>query len=302
MEQNLEQYRIFCAVAQEASFSAAARKLYISQPAVSQSIAALESALKTPLFLRSSKGVQLTPEGKILYDYAQKALGLLRAGEEKLAQCTRLQIGEVKIAAADTIAAHYLLPYLEQFHHEYPAIRLQVINRTSDESVALLKAGGADLAFINLPYEDSALICTPCMEVQDIFVVGRRYLRLAFSPISPAQLALQPLILLEQKSNSRRFVDRYFSDYGIVPNPEIELCSHDLLLEFAKIGLGVACVVREFAQEIMTQGDLFSLMLVPPLPRRAIGVCRLAGMAPSAAAGAFLNLLNTSPKWAEKSF
>lgn len=292
MDSHLESYRIFREVVRAQSFSGAAKALYVSQPAVSQSVAALEDALGLCLFVRSSRGASLTEEGRLLYDYVEQALGLLEAGERKLAQHRRLESGEVRIAAADASSRHYLLPYLGRFNAQHPGIRLHVVNRTSDQSVALLKSGTVDLALVNLPYEDESLTFIPCLKVQDVFVVGSKYRQLAQEALSPFALVRHPLIMLEKLSNSRRFVDRYFSALGLTLQPEIELGSHDLLLEFAAIDLGVACVVREFSLNAIAAGSVFPLSLCPALPSRAIAVCMLKNVPLSFAASAFLDVLN----------
>ena len=90
MDTNLELYRVFREVARQSSFSAAARELYVSQSAVSQSIKQLETALQARLFARSPRGVSLTWEGQMLYQYVRSALGLLATGEDKLSQAQQL--------------------------------------------------------------------------------------------------------------------------------------------------------------------------------------------------------------------
>ncbi|MGI5893360.1 MAG: LysR family transcriptional regulator [Candidatus Merdivicinus sp.] len=291
MDTNLEQYKIFRVVARCQSFSRAAKELYVSQPAVSQAIANLEESLRTPLFIRGARGVTLTPEGKLLADYVEPALALLETGEEKLTEMAKLLKGEVKIAAADTISRHFLLPYLRSFHEMHPEIHIQVINRTSQQSIDLLKSSAVDLAFANLPINSEGILVEHCMDVHDVFVAGTRFAHLTRQPITPQQLAAQPLIMLEQMSNSRRQVDRHFREYGVELQPEIELCSYDLMLDFAGIGLGIACVIREFAAETMEQNALAEIPLTVPLPPRSIGLCRLQNVPLSFAAGEFYRLI-----------
>ena len=291
MDTNLEQYKIFRAVARCQSFSKAARELYVSQPAVSQAIANLEESLGTPLFIRGARGVTLTAEGRLLCDYVEPALSLLETGEEKLSDMAKLLNGEVKIAAADTISRHYLLPYLQAFHEKHPDIHIQVINRTSEQSVSLLKSGTVDFAFVNLPVEQDGLIIEHCMDIHDIFVGSRKFAELYHRPLTPAQMAAQPLIMLERLSNSRRLIEQHFLDSGVVLHPEIELCSYDLMLDFASIGLGIACVIREFAAEALQNGTLLEIRLTSPPPPRSIGLCRMQNVPLSFAAGEFYRMI-----------
>lgn len=287
MNTNLELYRVFREVARQSSFSAAARELYVSQSAVSQAIGNLEKSLNTTLFIRGTKGVKMTGDGKLLYDYTESALSMLEKGEEMLEERAKLLAGEVKIAAADTISKHFLLPYLQKFNSGHPSIRIQVVNRTSMQSIALLKSGMVDFAFVNLPIKEEGIATVKCMDVHDIFVGGQKYKHLSHYPMEPSELIKYPLIMLEGISNSRKYVDRHFMEYGILLEPEIELGSHDLLLEFAKIGLGISCVVQEFSREYLKREEVFQIPLNPPIQRRSMGMCFLKNVPMSAAAEAF---------------
>lgn len=120
MSVKLELYRVFKEVAEAGNITAAAQALYISQSAVSQSIKQLEGELQTRLFARNSRGVALTPDGRMLYEYVRSAIGLLETGEEKLSQTRELQMGQLVIGASDTVTSQFLLPYLDGFHREHP--------------------------------------------------------------------------------------------------------------------------------------------------------------------------------------
>ena len=127
MSVKLELYRVFKEVAEVGNITAAAQALYISQSAVSQSIKQLENDLQTRLFSRNSRGVTLTAEGKMLYEYVRSAMGLLETGEEKLSQTRELQMGQLVIGASDTVTSQFLLPYLDGFHRDHPAIHILLI-------------------------------------------------------------------------------------------------------------------------------------------------------------------------------
>lgn len=290
MEVRLEQYRIFLAVAKEKSFSAGAKRLFITQSAVSQAVKQLETALETQLFVRGGKGVELTSQGKMLSEYIETAMERIAAGEEKLRQMQALSGGELKLGAADTITAHFLLPFLEEFHRLYPEVKLQIINRTSAEVAELLKSGSIDLGFVNLPMADHELEIFPCLTVRDIFVGGARF-RGDTRKYSRGELAQMPLILLEKKSNSRRWMEQEFLNSGVSIKPEIELGAHDLLLDLAKINLGVACVTREFSAAALENGEVYALRQANPLPQRSIGYCFLQKVSPHPAAQKFIEIL-----------
>ncbi len=290
MNANLELYRVFREVARQSSFSKAARELFVSQSAVSQAIGNLEKTLGTVLFVRGKKGVKLTSDGELLYEYTESALSTLEKGELKLEERGKLLAGEVKIAAADTISKYVLLPILKDFNELYPDIRIHVVNRTTAESIQLLKSGAVDFAFGNFPIDEAGIVMKKSMTVHDIFVGNSKFKELSGVKILPEKLIEYPLIMLESISNSRKYVDRYFMEYSIALQPEIELGSHDLLLEFAKIGLGISCVIKEFSEEFLDSGELFEIKLEKEIKERSIGICYSDGVPLSKAAEEFFKI------------
>ncbi|OXM82745.1 LysR family transcriptional regulator [Paenibacillus rigui] len=288
---NLEWYKVFYAAAQTGSLSKAAEALYITQPAVTHSIKQLESQLGGQLFFRTSKGVQLTDEGQVLFKYIEQAFNFITTGERKLAELHELMTGEIKIGAGDTLCRHYLLPYLQSFHSAYPDIKIQVTNRTSPETIQLLKEGKIDLGIINLPATDARLKVVESASLQDCFVAGLRYKQLNGKPLTLGELSGYPLILLEQGSNTRAYIDGYAAEQGVSLKPEIELGSNDLLVEFARTGLGIACVIRNFVQKELnaTGSDLFEIQLDRPIPPRKVGIITLKDVPLSSAAKRFID-------------
>jgi len=291
MDIKLDFYKVFYEVAETMSFSKAADRLYITQSAVSQSVKNLETALDSRLFIRGSKGIALTAEGELLYEYVKNAISLIDKGEAELQKLQNLEKGSLRIGVSDTISRYVLLPYLEKFNRTYPMINLQIVNRTSIQGIGLLKSGQVDLAFVNLPLADDAIEIEHYCDVQDIFVAGSRFRFLYDKVLSLQELVEYPLIFLEKNANSRNYVEDYFLSKGVSLKPEIELGSHDLVLEFAKINLGIACVTREFSKQYLADGSLSQIHIAEPIPARSVGICRLKGVSVSAAGNAFLSLL-----------
>ena len=296
MVNRLGLYKIFTEVVEHENFSKAAKALYMTQPAVSQAIMQLEEKLGIRLFTRTSRGVLVTNEGQLLYEYISSAINLIDAGEKKIRDSKNLMMGDLKIGVGDTISRYYLLPYLEKFHTKYPNIKLKIINRTTPDLTVLLKSGTIDIAICNLPLKDSALTVEKCIDVHDIFVCGEQYKNKLPDLISLKELVKLPLILLEKTSNSREYVEKYIWSKGFQINPEIELGSHDLLLEFAKINLGIACVTQEFSQEYLQSGQLYKIELENEIPKRSIGYCFLKSVSLSPASTKFLEILTCERK------
>lgn len=287
----LDLYKIFWQVSKSKSFSRAAKELYMTQPAISQSIIQLETELDTRLFNRTTKGVSLTAEGKALYDYVNSAMRLINSGEEKILEFKNLSVGELKIGVGDTISRYFLLPYLEMFHIKYPNIMFKIINGTTLELCSILKSGEIDIAICNFPLEDESIDKKPLFKIHDIFVCGKKYKEKIKEKLDFEEIAKHPLILLERKSNSRKYVENYLISQGISISPEFELGSHELLLEFAKINLGIASVTKEFAKEYLDNGSVFEIETIENIPPRSIGLCSLKNVPLSLAANKFLELI-----------
>lgn len=264
----------------------------MTQSAVSQAIKSLELALSVRLFLRGTRETTLTAEGRVLFEYVAGALELFDTAEEKLLRLKGLELGELRIGVGDTISRYFLLPALERFHEIYPNIKLKIFNRVSRDTISLLHSGKIHLAFVNLPINDGSLVVRHAKEVHDIFVGGSKFASLSGKIFSPQEISSLPLILLEEASNSRKNVDEFFRSKSVHIHPEIELGSHDLLLEFAKSNLGISCVIREFSQEYLASSSVFELQMSTPLPARSVAACTLSATSESIATEKFLELLS----------
>ena len=290
----LDLYKVFCQVGKSKSFSKASKELYMTQPAVSQAIMQLEGELDVRLFNRTPKGVSLTNEGSLLFEYVNSAINLINAGEEKILEFKDLTVGELKIGVGDTISKYFLLPYLEFFHNRYPNIKFKIINGTTLELCSLIKSGEINIAICNFPIDDKSLESRPCREIRDIFVCGEKYKDLSREKISLEEMVKYPLIFLEPNSNSRKYVEKFMLSKGIKISPEFELGSFDLLLEFAKIKLGIACVIKEFSRDYLEKGLLYEVNVLEEIPSRSIGVCYLKDVPLSLASTKFVEILSSA--------
>ncbi|MFS0575733.1 LysR family transcriptional regulator [Sporosarcina sp. 179-K 3D1 HS] len=291
MVSKLDLYRVFCVVGKSESFSKAAVDLSMTQPAVSQAIMQLERELDTRLFNRTPKGVTLTSDGSLLFEYANSALNLLDTGEKKILEIKNLMAGELKIGVGDTISKFFLLPYLEAFHTQYPNIKFKIANGTTAEIIAFLKSGDVEIGICNFPIDDPTLEFGPCIEIQDTFVYGEKYRKILSKPVDFEKLVKLPLIFLESNSNSRNYVEDFLLSQGIKIAPEFELGSHELLLEFAKINLGIACVTKEFSMDYLNRGILHEVQLIKEIPKRHIGVCYVKTVPLSSASTKFVQMI-----------
>jgi DNA-binding transcriptional LysR family regulator len=291
MALNYELYKVFYQVARNLNFSQAAKELYISQSAVSQNIKNLEDELNTELFIRSTKNVELTKAGQVLFEHIEPAFNLIENGEKSIKEINALKKGEIHIGANDTISKDFLLPYLNNFHQLHPEIQIQITNRTSSSCIELLQQNKVDLIISNLPN----LKITDQMEVQkiysfnDIFIAGKEFKEIMGQEQSLTMLKNYPLLMLEPKTTTRKFLDKLLSELGIEITASIELGSVDLLIEMAKIGLGIA-FVPEYCLNLSSK-DLFEVKIKEKLPARELAVVRMKNIPLSNAAEKFLQLL-----------
>ena len=287
MDINFELYKIFYHAAKNASFSEAARELFISQSAVSQSVKGLEDSIGSRLFIRGPRSIKLTATGELLFSYVEQAYSLLKSAEHKIEEMQNLHLGELKIGVGDTVLRYFLTPYLQQFIKKYPEIKVQIINRTTPGIIATMKKGEVDFGIITLPTDDLDIETTLFREVRDVFVASPRFSRYVGKPIDMNELLELPLLLLQKQSATRRNLDSYFSarDRNVIP--EIELESMELLVEYARIGLGVAYVLKESADALVSGGELFILEQTDPIPKRKLGIATLRNVPLSKAAAEF---------------
>ncbi len=285
MNIKLEQYKVFYTVANAGSFSEAAKQLYITQSAVSQQIRALENELGVMLFARGRKGAKLTSHGELLYGYAKRSLNEIDNAESIFSRMKTLDEGSLRIGSGDTITRYFLLQTLEKFNRKYPGIKIEIVNRVTGETLEKLNSGEVDVAFISMPVNRNDFQSVEIREIgrlHDVFIAGSNYSHLREKTLTMNDIASLPLVMLEPKSNTRRTTDNFFGNHGIILAPEFELGSHDLLFDFAKNNLGIACVTEEFTKEI-GNSDVFKLKTDFAIPERSIGICTLKNIEPTAA-------------------
>lgn len=277
MEQSLDLYQIFHTVAEAGNISHAAKKLFISQPAISKSIRKLEERLGSKLFLRTSKGVILTEEGKALYRYVSQALEILGNGEKELKRLEQLHYGRLKIGVSTTLCKYVLLPHLKKFILEYPHIQITITCQSTLHTLKLLENGDIDIGLIGRSSALRDVNYKAMGQIEDIFVATPNYInnleiRTAHADMPPRELLNEStLILLDSQNLTRQYVETHMFENNIFPKQILEASNMDLLIDFAKTGLGTACVIKNFVEEELKNGVLLEIPLVNSIPPREIG-------------------------------
>lgn len=211
MDINYELYKVFYYVASSLSFSEAASRLFISQSAVSQSIKTLEKKLNQTLFIRSTKKVQLTPEGELLLRHIEPAMNLIQRGEAQLMDSSAGG-GQLRIGASDTICRYFLVPYLERFHKAYPKAHIKVTNATSVRCAKLLESGQVDLIVVNFPNAGLGSVSSlrKILSFKDVFIANESFSDLKGRKISLEELLEHPILMLDNKSATSEFLHSFF--------------------------------------------------------------------------------------------
>ncbi|MCM1257463.1 MAG: LysR family transcriptional regulator [Roseburia sp.] len=273
MSQNLSAYRIFYTVANAGNISKAAKELYISQPAISKSIQKLEDNIGCRLFARSSRGVTLTEEGQLLYSYVKDAFDTLTLGEEKLHRSIELGVGHLKIGVSTTLCKYLLLPYLKEFIKLHPHVKISIHCQSTNETLKLLEDNKIDIGLVGKPENQKDIHFDYLAEIEDIFVATKDYLRnLKTRGIARHHILENSTVMLLDKNNmTRQYIDEYLQENHILVQDLINISNMDLLIEFAKIGVGAACVIRNFVQEELRDGTLIEIPLDIPIRKREVG-------------------------------
>ena len=283
-ETALSSYHIFNAVAEAGNLSKAAKALYISQPAISRAVSKLEQSLSVKLFIRGSRGVHLTEEGRLLYEHTKTAFDSLRQGEENLRRLTGLGAGHLRIGVSTTLCKHILMPHLKQFIEAYPHIQVTIQCHSSKETLELLEQGKLDIGLVSRAESLHPLEFLPVAKIEPVFVATETYLKNVTlreqndAPLaknrrsaekkasgSPLSYLKNGTLMLPDKNHSfRSYTEDYLNKHQIVAGQIVEVNSMDLLIDFTKIGLGIGCVIREFVQNELDSKTLIEL----PLPAK----------------------------------
>ena len=296
-ESTLSSYHIFNAVAEAGNISKAAKALYISQPAISRAVSKLEQNLSVKLFIRGSRGVQLTEEGRLLYEHTKSAFDALRQGEENLRRFNNLGIGQLRIGVSTTLCKYILTQQLQQFLKEHPHIQGTVQCHPAAETIKLLEEGKLDIGLISESGVLHNFEFLPITELETTFVATETYLKNTVLLEQETSSFAEPgsrknrrsttkkasstalsyfksgtLMLLDEKNSSQFHIDNYLTSNQIETGRIVEVNSMDLLIEFSKIGLGIGCVIKEFVQNELHDHTLIELPLPVKPEKQSVGL------------------------------
>ena len=271
MNSNFEYYKIFYYVAKYGNLTRAANVMRTSQPAITRTIHNLENELGCRFFIRSKKGVELTPEGKMFYDYVSAGCAQFFKGENELSSMVSLENGTIYISATETALHCYLFQAMEEFNKKYTNVHFKILNNSTKESIQALKEGKVDLAVVSAPFHIAKplkimKVCT----YHNVLIGGKKFEHLGGRNISLKELSQYPWVSLTSDSITRNFLNEYFENHGLVFAPDVELATTDMILPAVRHNLGIGFIPEEFASADMKAGEVFEIKMEEKLPEKDI--------------------------------
>lgn len=266
MDITYDYYRIFYYVARYGSFSRAAEALLRGQPNITKTINNLESQLGCKLFLRSNKGVTLTPEGVKLFHHAEIAFENLSKAEAEITSERNLDGGLISIATTEIGLYGSLLPALTAFHRDYPSVKFRLTNLNSPQSMEAVKNGVADFAVVTL-HEKAASIyrIQPIRDFREYLCCKKEYL-----DVHDGNIYSLPYISISRNSYTYRFYQEYWLSRGISKEPDIEVATADQVLSLVKAGMGIGFISEFLAKDALQAGLIEEIPLAEPPASRSI--------------------------------
>lgn len=264
-------YKVFYYVAKYQNFTKAARVLGSNQPNVTHTMNRLEEQLGCVLFIRSNRGVTLTPEGELLYARVSSAAVQIQEAEEELSASATLEHGSISISATETALNIYLSDKLRAFHEDFPKIRLRISNHSTPQAVQAVRNGEVDFAVVSTPAEvDAPLNIVELESFREILVGGRTFTALASQTLSLKELSAYPLISLSEESMTRAFYRQFFLEHDAVLRPDTEAATTDQMLTLVRSELGLAFVPEPMTRNALKSREIVQLTLKEEIPARSV--------------------------------
>ena len=292
MHINLDSYRVFYYVAQYHSFTKAAEMLYSNQPNVTRTVKNLEQALDCTLFSRTSRSVQLTPEGETLFSHVSPAMQQIKDGEETVLLHSKLKGGTISIGVSEIALHQVLLPVLERFRQEYPAIRLRIFNSNTQQAVLALKNRLVDFSLVTPPIEGSdVFLWRDVAAFQEVPVCGKAYQHLADQHLTWEHLDSLPIISLCKGTSTHQLYSDWFLAHDLTFSPDIEAATADQILPMVRANLGIGFVPEHTAKAAAADGSVRILRHQEETPKRTVVLLKRKDMPPSIAAAELERML-----------
>lgn len=273
---NIELYRIFYTVAITQNITKASEMLNISQPAVTKHIKNLEDALGVILFIRTRKGVVLTPIGQKIFLEIKNALTIFDNVENEIKNYKDNNCGNIRIGISTTLVRLYLIDYINVFHKKYPNVKIEINTDTTKENIKLLENGLLDLIICKLPDSlDKDLNFMKIGETSYEFIANKELYDTIKQPIKLNKLVDYPILLQKEPSNSYNSAKAFFKQNNLNVESKFNIGSSSLLIDFTKIGYGIGYITKLYVKKELVDKSLFIIQTIPKTPKISYGIITL---------------------------
>ena len=292
MISNLDYYKAFFYVATYSSFSDAAKALYVSQSAVSQTIRKLEDELSTTLFVRNGQRIVLTPSGELLFARVKTAFNEFQRAEIEIKNFESIAQNNISVGITETSLRYGFLDCLEKFKNRHPQVHLSISGNTTPEMVSFLRDGKIDFALMiisdSLAARFQDLKMRKCFQIQDIFIASSKMDIDFDAEYDLKDLLSYPTISVSQISNFRENIDTFFQENGLLFQPTYILESMTQVLNFTKRKFGIGVLPYAYAKDDIKKGTI-KIVNTKPIPKRTV---YLVSLKDKALSGLGLELYN----------
>lgn len=280
--------RYFLAVVDEGGVTAAARRLHVAQPSLSQAVRSFETELGAPLFDRVGRGLRLSAAGHALVGPARQVLRSIEEARTAIAGVVELKTGTLEIAALATLAVDPMAPLIGRFRELYPGVQVRVLEPEDADGVrSLVREGDCELGAAHLPIRGHELVAHPLGEQELLFVLPPDAEVAEDRPLGPRELAATPLVVSPPGTSTRMLLEQALAAVGVTPQIAVQSAAREAIVPLVLAGAGAALLPAPLAHEAGRRGA--TIRRARPRITRAVGVIRRRGSL-SAAARAFLAL------------
>ncbi len=289
---NLNLYKFFCAVAEEKNISKASEKLFVSQPAVSFSIRELEKELNQQLFVRKSKGVELTAFGKILYSQIKDCVDKFDKIEQMAFRFSKLDQGILRIGACTSNVNQILMEYLTEFAKKYPNVQIVMERDNDDRLLQRLTENSLDMIFVDKSDKIDDFKTVKTFDV-DYQLLGNKKFKEKYveDDVDLKNFPVSDLIVPSVNNGSRTTINKFFANNSIKFEPKYELDSYILLYDFVKKGFGIAFANVDYYKQAIANEEVYVIFPQFKIKARQI-VCLTNFDVSNPALNSFVQIIN----------
>jgi len=282
----------FVEVARRGNVSRAAEDLFLTQPAITARLKALENDIGTKLFVRSSRGMKLSDAGRAFLPYAERTMTTVDEGRQLIANLRQGAVGALVIAAAPAVSTYVLPEILRAFRTTHPKVRLGVKTGHTEEVLEMVLRGEAHVG-IGRPIRHPDIELIPILDDEMLLVVSARHAFARRGKVRMDELAAERLILFDRTSSYHELTSSLFRQAGVVPTSTLELDNVEAAKKMVQQGLGVALLPRMALVVELKSGSLRPVKLIgaPPLSRPIVALRRKDAGEPIGPVAGFLETL-----------